>query len=197
MPAETIARIFEPFFTTKFSGRGLGLSAVSGIVQSHRGALFLESKPNQGSTFRLLLPAATGPTVDSAKTLAAASLQPLRGTILAVDDDEAVRSMVAKVLRRHGATVLLAADGRQALEIYQQQRNEIDLILLDLTMPGLSGEEILLRLQKLEATQKIVIMSGYGEEETMKRCAELGAVGFISKPFEIQTVVTKLQSLLA
>ena len=101
--------------------------------------------------------------------------------------------MVGKVLRQHGASVLLASRrSKQALDLYRQHRNEIDLILLDLTMPGLSGEEILLQLQQLKATQKIVIMSGYGEAETMQRCAELGVVGFISKPFELQVIVAKL-----
>ena len=197
MPPETIARIFEPFFTTKFSGRGLGLSAVLGIVQSHHGALFLESLPNQGSTFRLLLPAASGASIEDASVKSRSPFIALRGTVLVTDDEEAVRLMLGRVLRQHGATVLLAANGTEALEIYQTQRDRIDVILLDLTMPGLSGEEILLRLQRLKARQKIIIMSGYGEEETMQRCAELGAVGFISKPFELQAVVTKLQSLLS
>jgi CheY-like chemotaxis protein len=197
MAAETLARIFEPFFTTKFSGRGLGLSAVLGIVQGHHGALFLESQPNQGSTFRLLLPAAADVSSEKVKPVAPALPSSLRGTILVVDDEELVRSMVGKVLRQHGASVLLASDGHEALDIYRQQRDKIDLILVDLTMPGLSGEEILLQLQKLKATQKIVIMSGYGETETMKRCAELGVVGFISKPFELQVIVAKLKSLLS
>ncbi len=197
MPAETIARIFEPFFTTKFSGRGLGLSAVLGIVQSHHGALFIESQPNQGSTFRLLLPAASGAPAESAKSKSTTTPQSLRGTILVADDEETVRLMVGKVLRQHGAIVLLAENGSQALEIYRQQQDQIDLILLDLTMPGLSGEEILLQLKQLKARQKIVLMSGYSEQETMQRCAELGVDGFISKPFEIFTVITKLQSLLS
>jgi PAS domain S-box-containing protein len=197
MMPETIARIFEPFYTTKFSGRGLGLSAVLGIIQSHHGALFLESQPNHGSTFRLLLPAAVGVALENAKPNGVSLPQALQGTILVADDEEAVRSMVGKVLCKHGASVLLAADGRQALEVYRQQQDQIDLILLDLTMPGLSGEEILLQLQQLKARQKIIIMSGYGEEETMQRCAELGVVGFISKPFELQAVVAKLQSHLS
>ncbi|MEO6992373.1 MAG: response regulator, partial [Lacunisphaera sp.] len=196
MTSDTIARIFEPFYTTKFSGRGLGLSAVLGIVQSHDGALFVESQPNQGSTFRLLLPAAPGLPSESIKPAALSPPPSLRGTILIVDDEEPVRSMIEKMIHRHGGTTLLADNGQRALEIFHEKRATIDLILLDLTMPGLSGEEILHQFRRMEATQKIVIMSGYGEEETMKRCAELGAVGFISKPFELHAVIAKLRSLL-
>ncbi len=196
MTAETVARIFEPFFTTKFSGRGLGLSAVMGIVQSHHGALFVESQPNQGSVFRLLLPAAAGTAPEAAKSHAGTVPVALACTILVADDEESVRLLLEKALSRHGATVLAARDGAQALELFKKRREAIDLILLDLTMPGISGEEVLIRLRELNATQKIVIMSGYGEQETMRRCAELGVVGFVSKPFEIETVVTKLRSLL-
>lgn len=197
MAPETLARIFEPFFTTKFSGRGLGLSAVIGIVQSHQGALFLESQPNQGSTFRLLLPAAREPTAEKSTPEPTAPSRTLLGTILIADDESAVRSMLGKVLRQHGAEVLLASNGNEALELYRLRRDQIDVILLDLTMPGLSGEQVLKQLQQLKARQKILVMSGYGEEETMQRCAELGAVGFISKPFELKAVVAKLQSLTA
>jgi PAS domain S-box-containing protein len=194
MAAETIARIFEPFFTTKFSGRGLGLSAVLGIVQGHRGALFVESQPGQGSTFRLLLPTLqTGP---GAKPVEASpcSRQPMLGTVLVVDDEEDVLQVTGAMLQQQGATVLFATNGSQALELYQQFRDKISLILLDLTMPGLSGEEVLRRLQQLGARQKILVMSGYSEEETMQRCAALGAVGFLRKPFEVQAVVAKLQT---
>jgi PAS domain S-box-containing protein len=196
MSTETIARIFEPFFTTKFSGRGLGLSAVLGIVQSHHGALFVESQLGQGSTFRMLLPAAPGTAVETVKLAIAPPSPSIHGTILVADDEEPVRTMIEKIIRRNGGSTILAENGQRALAIFREQRDKIDLILLDLTMPGMSGEEILLELQKQKATQKIVIMSGYGEEETMQRCAELGAVGFISKPFELHTVVAKLHSLL-
>jgi len=197
MNAETINRIFEPFFTTKFSGRGLGLSAVLGIVQGHRGALFIESQPDQGSVFRLLLPTTEGGPAEEAAPVAADATRQLSATILIADDEEPVRMVLNKVLGQRGAVVHAAADGRQALELFRRHRDEIDLILLDLTMPGLSGEEILQELRRLDAPQKIIIMSGYSEDETMRRCAELGVVGFIGKPFELPDVVAKLRSYLA
>lgn len=196
MSAESMGRIFEPFFTTKSSGRGLGLSAVLGIVQGHKGALFLESRPGHGAMFRLLLPAADGKADATPDAPRDAPARPLSGTILIADDEETVRTMVGKVLRQNGATVLLAADGAQVLELYHRHRDSIDVILLDLTMPGLTGEQILLQLRQLKATQKIVIMSGYGEDETMRQCAGLGVTGFVGKPFEINTLVAKLRSML-
>ncbi len=197
MAPETVARIFEPFFTTKFSGRGLGLSAVLGIVQGHRGALFVESTPGRGSAFRLLLPATSGRTVASAPPFPDAGPVALRGTVLVVDDEEAVRSIAATVLEMHGAASLTAASGDEALELLRARGEQISLVLLDLTMPGLNGEETLRRMRMLGARQPVILMSGYSETETMLRSTNLGIAGFIQKPFEVTTLLAKAKPFLA
>ncbi|MDB6114201.1 MAG: sensor hybrid histidine kinase [Lacunisphaera sp.] len=197
MAPATIARIFEPFFTTKFSGRGLGLSAVLGIVQSHRGALFVESALGAGSAFRLLLPAMQDPPASTPAAPTATSVPiPLRGTVLVIDDEGAIRAVAAAVLEAHGATVLEAANGDEALTVLREHGGKISLVLLDMTMPGIGGEETLRRMRLANFRPAVIMMSGYSEAETMQRSASLGAIGFVQKPFELQALLAKVRPFL-
>jgi PAS domain S-box-containing protein len=189
MSPETLSRIFEPFFTTKFSGRGLGLSACLGIVQRHGGALFVESTPGQGSVFRLFFPPTTAAArPGSAPPLAPEPASTLHGTILVVDDEESVRHVACQTLAVLGLRTLTAADGTAAIGLFREHAPEIDLVLLDLTMPGLSGEETLRELHAIRPDLRVILMSGYNAREMMARCTGPGVLDFLPKPFDVSSL---------
>ncbi|MCU0572387.1 MAG: transporter substrate-binding domain-containing protein [Syntrophobacteraceae bacterium] len=186
MDRETRMRIFEPFFTTKFTGRGLGMSAVLGIVRGHRGALKVYSEPERGSTFRLFFPA-------SAQAFHEAPVEepgPLgewqgSGTVLLVDDEEGVLGVGRSMLEKLGLSVITAGDGMEAVEIYGSRGGEISFVLLDLTMPRMNGEETLRELQKINPGVRVILSSGYSESDISLRFAGKGIAGFIQKPYQM------------
>ena len=190
-------RIFEPFFTTKEVGQGtgLGLSTAIAIVQSHKGALDVRSRPGQGSTFTVLLPAALSPSPTGQPTLPRAASKP-RGNgelVLVVDDEPTLRRVLQRTLGRAGYRVLLAQDGVEALEIYQQHRQEIAVVLTDLAMPRMDGLSLVQALRSLDSNLKIIGTSGHGNSEAFSR---LGVTHFLAKPCPTEVLLECLQELL-
>jgi len=184
MSAETKTRIFDPFFTTKFTGRGLGLAAVHGIVRGHHGVMAVESEPGQGTTFRLLFPAATGVADPLHRPAEAAVPWRGSGTVLVVDDEEAVRQVCCAMLKKLGFSVVVAAEGQAAIEAFQAEPDRYALVLLDLTMPQPDGRQVFTALRRVRKDVPTVLMSGFNEEEVLSEFAGVRFDGFLQKPFE-------------
>jgi two-component system, cell cycle sensor histidine kinase and response regulator CckA len=185
MNKETQDRIFEPFYTTKFAGRGLGMSSTLGIIKSHDGALQLSSKPDAGSTFRVYLPMPTFP--DTAEIIPAPWENPYiqgNGTVLLVDDEKDLRVLGPIRLKAIGFSALTASNGREALEIYRERGDEIDLVLLDLLMPEMDGIETYHRLREISRTIPIVFCSGCRIEELPSGILDDEHTDFLKKPFK-------------
>ena len=198
MSSEVQARIFEPFFTTKDvePGAGLGLSVVYGIVRAHDGWVVCDSAPGRGTTMTCFLPGVT-PDAASADTDPGGGKAARSATVLVVDDEAVVREVASVLLRRRGYQVIEASDGPTALEIFLARRREIDLVLLDLVMPVMRGEELLRRLLLLEPSLRVILWSGYVREDELDIATALGGRGFLAKPFEPAQLEELVRAVLA
>jgi two-component system cell cycle sensor histidine kinase/response regulator CckA len=199
MDAETIDKIFDPFFTTKFTGRGLGMSAVLGIVSGHKGALKMSSEVNKGTTFTILFLANEPSDYRFGARMNEETGEKAwrgSGTVLIVDDEETVRSVGKQMLDCMGFSVLTAPDGREALKVFREHPDDIVCVLLDLTMPHMDGVQAFRSMRRLYPEVKVILCSGYNEQDATERFAGKGLAGFIQKPYDMAVLREKLMEVL-
>ena len=194
MDKETMGRLFDPFFTTKFTGRGLGMAAVLGIIRGHKGAIVVYSEPEKGTTIRVLIPASKLQATSEKSSPAEEAAWEGAGKALLVDDEEVVLSIGTEMLRELGFTTVTARDGGEALEVYKKTPG-IRLVILDLTMPHMSGDQCLAELKKIDPEVKVVISSGFSEIEVKQKFAGSDPAGFIQKPYRLSALKEVLKAV--
>jgi len=189
MSPEVQARIFDPFYSTKFAGRGLGLAAVQGIVRGHGGTIQVTTAPGQGSRFEILLPCTVQNTLKQAAVRPDAASDVSDKTILVVEDEDSLRLAVSRMLQKRGYTVIEAADGRAAVDLFRANQSGIDLVLLDMTLPGIAGQEVLSELRRLNPAVSVVLTSAYGQDVVLRSLGAQEPCPFIRKPYLMTDLV--------
>ncbi len=188
-------RIFDPFYTTKFTGRGLGLSAMLGILRSHQGSLRVYSEEGRGSVFKLFLPAAGGPRSECPPADARPSWTG-QGTLLLVDDEPSARAIAQAMAEALGFQVVEAADGREAVAIFELRHRELSAVIMDLTMPHMDGRQAFLQMRAVNPAVPVVLSSGYNEQDVLGEFLGRGLVGFLPKPYQQSQFMAVLRQAL-
>jgi two-component system, cell cycle sensor histidine kinase and response regulator CckA len=196
MSGETQARMFEPFFTTKFTGRGLGLAAVQGIVRGHHGTILVTSELGRGTRIEALFPPTKRPVIAPQVSAPVPPAWRGEGTILVVDDEAYIRSGAAEALRHSGFTVLTAADGQEAVGVFREHAETIRAVLLDLTMPNMDGAATMIQLRQIRPDVRVVLSSGYTEEEATRQFTNRDLVGFLQKPYALKDLIASVRGAL-
>lgn len=203
MDADTLSRFFDPFFSTKFMGRGLGMAETMGVIKSHKGAIILDSKPGNGTTIRLLFPVPAEallayPTIDefiAPKSQAAVSAD-MRKTILVVEDEDEVRKLCVEQVSFLGYNTVAAIDGKEGLEKFRQNPGRIDLVLLDLIMPGMNGADTFAEMVKIQPDVRVIVSSGYSRHDISRKFIGLRPAGFLQKPFLMNSLKVELDRVI-
>ena len=196
MDKATQQRIFEPFFTTKGMGRGtgLGLASAYGIIKNHDGFINVYSEIGEGSTFNIYLPSSEKEVAKEKQSTEKAEKG--EGTILLVDDEELITDVGGQLVEKLGYKVILANSGQEALEVYEKKISKIDMVILDMIMPGMSGGETYDRLKEINPDLKILLSSGYSINGQAQEILNRGCNGFIQKPFNMKRISLKISEIL-
>lgn len=198
---ELLPHIFKPFFSTKIKNdgtAGMGLFIAYNIVKELKGEIFVTSVPGQSTTFLIYLPLVEAPAKNAGKTISAAPAQngKIAPCILVVDDEYNIRSVLQEILEAHGFRVLTAENGKEGVEVFEQKADEIDLVILDMRMPVMGGKEAFLEIKKRKNDQKVIIISGFAKREELQEIMRNGALGYLSKPFQIEDILKQVKSTL-